>query len=241
MANEIRVATASNFSETLKTIAQRYEKKTAHKVTIISGSSGKLYAQIKHGAPFDAFFSGDVKRAELLDKQSIAVAGSRFTYAIGKLVLWSPKTDYIDQQGNVLKEKQYRYLAIANPKLAPYGKAAQEFLHELELWDSLRDRMVRGENIGQTLQFVKSGNAQLGLIAYSQIKRPDHTIEGSFWKIPETLYTPIKQQAVLLKDNKLTRDFYTFVKSSEARSIIQSFGYSIDPAPAPDSEESHAQ
>ena len=159
MASEIRVATASNFSETLKILAQHYEQKTTHKVTVISGSTGKLYAQIIHGAPFDAFFSGDIKRAELLDKQNIAVADTRFTYAIGKLVLWSPKTDYIDQPKKVLREKQYRYLAIANPKLAPYGKAAQEILQKLGLWDSLHDRMVRGENIGQTLQFVKSGNA----------------------------------------------------------------------------------
>lgn len=247
MASEIRVATASNFSETLKTLAQYFERKTAHKVTVISGSTGKLYAQIKHGAPFDAFFSGDIKRAELLDEQNIAVADSRFTYAVGKLVLWSPATDYIDQQGKVLREKQYHYLAIANPKLAPYGKAAQELLHKLNLWDSLQGRMVRGENIGQTLQFVKSGNAQLGLVAYSQIKRAEHSIEGSFWEVPETFYTPIKQQAVLLKDNEPTREFYTFVKSSEARTIIRSFGYSIgsekspESNPSPDTEEHHAQ
>ena len=235
MANEIRVATASNFTEALKIIAQQFEKQSGQKVTVISGSTGKLYAQIKHGAPFDAFFSGDIKRAELLDKENIAVANSRFTYAIGKLVLWSPETDFVDKEGKVLKEKQYRYLAIANPKLAPYGKAAQELLHKLDLWDDLHGRIVRGENIGQTFQFVKSANARLGLIAYSQIKRPGHTIEGSLWEIPETLYTPIKQQAVLLNDNESSRSFYAFVKSREAQHIIQSFGYSISITPIPDS------
>lgn len=228
MASNIRVATASNFSETLKAIARQFEIKTGHTVIVIPGSTGKLYAQIKHGAPFDIFFSGDIKRAELLDTENIAVASSRFTYAIGKLILWSPQTGYIDKQGNVLKERKYRYLAIANPKLAPYGKAAYELLQKMGIWDNLQGHMVRGENIGQTFQFVKTGNAQLGLVAYSQIKQPGHAITGSFWIIPESYYTAIKQQAVMLKDNDSVQSFYAFVKSSEAQDIIRSFGYGID-------------
>ncbi|MCW8931884.1 MAG: molybdate ABC transporter substrate-binding protein [Gammaproteobacteria bacterium] len=235
IADEIRIATASNFTEPLKIIAQQFEQKTDHKVTIISGSTGKLYAQIKHGAPFDAFFSGDIKRAELLDKENVAIPNSRFTYAIGKLVLWSPIKNYIDQQEQTLQHKQFRYLAIANPKLAPYGKAAQEFLQKQHLWEQLKNRMVRGENISQTFQFVKSGNAELGLVAYSQIKKPNSPIEGSYWKIPKTFYTPVKQQAVLLNDKKPVHDFYDFVKSPESLNIIKSYGYSLD------IKDSHAQ
>lgn len=227
MADEIRVASASNFSEALKIIARHFEKNSKHKVTIISGSTGKLYAQIKHGAPFDAFFSGDKKRAELLDKEKIAQEKSRFTYAIGKLILWSPKSNYIDKKGKVLQDKHYRYLAIANPKLAPYGKAAMEFLQHKNLWTQLQSRMVRGESIGQALQFVKSGNAELGLIAYSQIKRPGHSIEGSYWEIPDTLYTPIEQQAVLLNTKQSSQEFYDFVQTNEVQQIIKSFAYGI--------------
>ncbi len=227
-ANELRVATASNFSEPLKIIALRYEQATGQKVTIISGSTGKLYAQIIHGAPFDLFFSADIKRAELLDKKGLIVANSRFTYAIGKLILWSPKKDYIDSEGKVLKQKKFRYLSIANPKLAPYGRAARESLEHLHLWKSLKGQMVRGENIGQTFQFVISGNAQLGLVAYSQVQRPDQPIEGSYWKVPEKFYSPIKQQAVLLKDSESARDFYAFVNSKVSHAIIQSFGYGLE-------------
>ena len=163
----------------------------------------------------------------MLDKENIAQKNSRFTYAIGKLILWSPKKQFIDQQGKVLHNKQYRYLAIANPKLAPYGKAAFEFLQHQNLWSQLQSRMVRGENIGQTLHFVKSGNAELGLVAYSQIKRPGHVINGSYWKVPETLYTPILQQAVLLSNKQPAIEFYDFVKTSDALQVIKSFGYSL--------------
>ncbi len=229
MANEIQVATASNFYKPLKEIALRYEQVTGRKVTIISGSTGKLYAQIIHGAPFDIFFSADIKRAELLDKEGLAVTNSRFTYAIGQLILWSPEEDYIDPQGNVLQHKDFRYLSIANPKLAPYGRAARESLEKMNLWKKLQGHIVRGENIGQTFQFVKTGNAQLGLVAYSQILHPGQAIEGSYWRIPETYYSPIKQQAVLLKDNESAHHFYAFVNSKESRRIIQSFGYGLAP------------
>lgn len=226
-ADEIRVAVASNFVHTMKSIAERFTDKTGHKVILIFGSTGKHYAQIKNGAPFDAFFAADVQRPELLEEEGVALPGSRFTYAVGKIVLWSPKMGYVDSAGNVLEQGGFRYLAIANPKLAPYGKAAQEVLHARRVWASLQENIVRGENIGQTFQFVKSGNAELGFVAYSQIKRPGHPVEGSFWEIPQSLYTPVEQQAVLLKENNAAQAFLRFVKSETSRNLIRDYGYSV--------------
>ncbi len=225
IAEEIRVAAASNFTDAIRSIAKRFEARTDHNVTLILGSTGKHYAQIKNGAPFDAFFSADVRRPELLEKEGVALPGSRFTYAVGKVVLWSPKVGYVDPNGSVLERGKFRYLAIANPKLAPYGKAAQEILQARGLWDGLPGRIVRGENIGQTFMFVKSGNAELGFVAYSQVKRPNQPIEGSFWEVPQALYTPIEQQAVLLKDSGAARAFLSFVRSDEALKIIHKYGY----------------
>lgn len=225
VADEISVAVASNFADAIKTIAARFEADTPHKVILIFGSTGKHYAQIKNGAPFDAFFAADVKRPKLLEEEGIACPGSRFTYAVGKIVLWSPQEGYVDQEGKVLQQRKFRYLAIANPKLAPYGKAAQEVLQAHGVWDTLQARIVRGENIEQTFQFVESGNAELGFVAYSQIKRPDHPVTGSFWEIPQSFYSPIDQQAVLLKEKHAARAFLSFVKGDEARTIIRAFGY----------------
>ena len=225
MADEILVAVASNFTDAIKSIAGGFEANTDHKVTLIVGSTGKHYAQIKNGAPFDAFFAADSKRPRLLEQEGGALPGSRFTYAIGKVILWSPQAGYVDSDGNVLGKGGFRHLAIANPKLAPYGKAAQEVLQARGVWDALKGSAVRGENIGQTFQFVKSGNAELGFVAHSQAKRPGHSIEGSFWEVPQSLYTPIEQQAVLLKDNDAARAFLSFVKSDESLEIIRGFGY----------------
>ena len=229
-AEEIRVAVASNFAGAIKVIAKHFELKTSHRVTLIFGSTGKHYAQIKHGAPFEVFLSADTKRPELLDKEGVALPGSRFTYAIGKVVLWSPQPDLVDVSGNVLELGTFRYLSLANPKLAPYGKAAQQILEKRGIWNELRGRMVRGENIGQTFQFVKSGNAELGFIAYSQIKILDKPIKGSFWEVPQSFYDPIEQQAVLLKDNDAARAFLDFMKKDEALEIIRGFGYGINNA-----------
>ena len=187
VADELKVAVASNFYPTMKVIAKLYELKTAgssghHKVILIPGSSGKHYAQIMNGAPFDIFFSADIERARLLEQEGIVVAGTRFTYALGKLILWSSIDNYVDSKGEVLNKKDFRYLAIANPKLAPYGKSAEEALRSLKLWTNLKERLVQGENIAQTFQFVSSGNAKLGFVAYSQIMNPDLSINGSFWK-----------------------------------------------------------
>jgi len=225
MAEEIRIAVASNFANVIKILSVRFEAATGHKVALIYGSTGKHYAQISNGAPFDAFFAADIKRPELLEKAGFALPGSRFTYARGKIVLWSPRAGYIDTEGEVLAKGAFDYLAIANPGLAPYGKAAEEVLRARGLWDELKTRVVRGENIGQAFQFVNSGNAELGFVACSQLRWPGHPVEGSWWEVPQALYTPVDQQAVLLKDNAVARAFLSFVKSAESRALVREFGY----------------
>lgn len=225
VAEEIRVAVASNFTNAISAIVRRFEANTDHKVSLSFGSTGKHYAQISNGAPFDAFFAADVRRPQQLEKDGITVPGSRFTYAVGRVVLWSPRQAYVDENGTVLELGTYRHLAIANPKLAPYGRAAMEILQARGLWDRLGSRLVRGENIGQTLQFVKSGNAELGFVADSQVRRPGQAVEGSYWQVPQTLYTPIQQQAVLLKDRIAARAFLSFVRSDEAVNIIHDYHY----------------
>ncbi len=236
-ADEIRVAVASNFAPTLKALALVFEKQSEHRLVLASGSSGKHYAQISHGAPFDLFFAADAKRPQLLERKGLAIVGSRFTYAYGKLVLWQPHThklDYKTTEINTpaenpvlgkLKQAGFRYLAIANPKLAPYGKAAEETLVKLNLWDTYQTRIVRGENIAQAFHFVTTGNAQLGFIAYSQIKNTDTHSTGSYWDIPAAYYQPITQQAVILKHSPAAVAFMTFMRSPVAIGIIHRAGY----------------
>ncbi len=224
-AEQMRVAVASNFADAMAAIARRFEAATQHRVALSTGSTGKLYAQIRNGAPFDAFFGADVRRPQLLEQERVAVPGSRFTYAVGRLVLWSPRPGYVDPEGRVLQRGAFRHLAIANPVLAPYGKAAQEVLQARGLWDALSGRLVRGENIGQTYQFVSTGNAELGFVAWSQLMRPGQTLAGSLWRVPQALYNRIEQQAVLLQDKPAAREFLAFVRSDEALKIIQDYGY----------------
>ncbi len=226
-ATEIRVAVASNFIRAISAAAERFEQDSGHKVILAFGSTGKHYAQIRNGAPFDAFFAADVRRPKLLEKEGLAVPGSRFTYAVGKLVLWSPDTAFVDAQGKVLEQGEFHHLAIANPKLAPYGLAAREVLQARGLWNDMDKRLVRGENIGQTFQFVASGNAELGFVAMSQLMRPGQAVEGSHWDVPPALYGPIEQQAVLLKDKEAARAFMSFVRSAAAIRIIRDHGYEV--------------
>jgi molybdate transport system substrate-binding protein len=226
-ATEIRVAVASNFIRAISAAAERFEQDSGHKVILAFGSTGKHYAQIRNGAPFDAFFAADVRRPKLLEKEGLAVPGSRFTYAVGKLVLWSPDTAFVDAQGKVLEQGEFHHLAIANPKLAPYGLAAREVLQARGLWNDMDKRLVRGENIGQTFQFVASGNAELGFVAMSQLMRPGQAVEGSHWDVPPALYGPIEQQAVLLKDKEAARAFMSFVRSAAAIRIIRDYGYEV--------------
>ncbi|MCW9013310.1 MAG: molybdate ABC transporter substrate-binding protein [Gammaproteobacteria bacterium] len=224
-AAEIRVAVASNFATTMRLLAEQFEASTDHRVTLIYGSTGKHYAQIKNGAPFDIFFAADTRRPELLEIEGNVVIGSRFTYAQGKLVLWSPQADYVDSDAQILASDQFSHLAIANPRLAPYGVAAKQVLESRGLWHKLKSRIVRGENIGQAFQFVKSGNVPLGFVAYSQILQSGVAVQGSIWQVPQELYTPIEQQMVMLQDNDATRAFLAFVRSDRARAIIRSHGY----------------
>lgn len=226
-AERIQVAVASNFSVTLTRVADHFERRSGHRVILVPGSTGKHYAQIRNGAPFDAFFAADIRRPALLEREGAIVPGSRFTYAFGKLVLWSPTPGLVDRRGEVLERGDFRHLAVANPRLAPYGKAAQQALQSLELWSSLENRLVFGENIGHAYQFVKSGNAELGLVAYSQVMRPDDedAVAGSIWELPASLYSPIEQQAVALADTAPTRAFLAYVRGDEAQGIIHSHGY----------------
>jgi molybdate transport system substrate-binding protein len=224
-ADQIRVAVASNFTTTMNRIAEQFEINTEHTVTLISGSTGKHYAQIINGAPYDVFFAADAIRPQLLEQEEKAIANTRFTYALGKIVLWSPQEGFVDANATILGEDNFRFLAIANPKLAPYGKAAQEILEYRGLWDQLQKSMVRGENIAQTFQFIQSGNAQLGFIALSQVSQANQDIKGSFWQVPQRLYTPIQQQAILLKENGAAQSFIDFVQSNEVKALIRRQGY----------------
>jgi molybdate transport system substrate-binding protein len=226
-ADQVRVAAAANFREAMTAIAGQFEEQSEHEVILIFGSTGKHYAQIVNGAPFDVYFAADAKRPLRLEGQGLSVPGSRFTYAIGSLVLWSPKTAYVDTEGEVLKRGDFRHIAIANPELAPYGQAAREVLHALGIWNEIQPRLVKGENISQAFQFVVTGNAELGFIAGSQLKHVENSAPGSYWRISSQLHTPIEQQAVALNDSAGVRDFISFIRSEEAEEIILSHGYGI--------------
>lgn len=225
VAEDVLVAVAANFTGVLQDLARTFEDVSAHQLTIVSGSTGKLYAQIVNGAPFDVFLAADADRPARLESADRMIPGSRFTYALGSLVLWSPQAGYIDTAGSVLVGREFDHLAIANPQLAPYGRAARELLEQLGLWDELQDRIVKGESVAQAMQFVASGNAPLGLLALSQ------TLDagGSAWIVPQEQYTPIRQQAVLLQDSPGAREFLGFLQSDEARSLIASRGYRLPP------------
>ena len=232
IADEIKIAVASNFYPTMKELVTHFESitpnsDTTNNIVLISGSSGKHYAQILNGAPFDLFFSADKLRPNMLEKEEVFNNQSRFTYALGKLALWSPFNEYVDSDGQVLYTDDFRFLAIANPKIAPYGAASKETLTSMNLWQDMEEKLVRGENIAQTFQFAKSGNAKLGFVSYSQILSLNSSSEGSYWLVPQDMYQPIEQQAILLKDSSLGKDFLSFIKSNEALDIIKRNGYDL--------------
>ncbi len=232
IADEIKIAVASNFYPTMKELVTHFESitpnsDTTNNIVLISGSSGKHYAQILNGAPFDLFFSADKLRPNMLEKEEVFNNQSRFTYALGKLALWSPFNEYVDSDGQVLYTDDFRFLAIANPKIAPYGVASKETLTSMNLWQDMEEKLVRGENIAQTFQFAKSGNAKLGFVSYSQILSLNSSSEGSYWLVPQSMYQPIEQQAILLKDSSLGKDFLSFIKSNEALDIIKRNGYDL--------------
>jgi molybdate transport system substrate-binding protein len=226
-ADELRVAVAANFADTLAEIATPFEQSSGHRIVIVRGSTGQLYAQLLNGAPYDIFFAADARRPALLEEQGHAVRNSRFSYAIGRLVLWSPDPLLIDGSAKVLATGEFDFMAIANPKLAPYGEAAQQFLTSSGLWDALQPRLVRGENINQTLQFVASGNAALGLIARSQLAYTRQLPAGSRWQVPVAAHEPIVQQAIIVRDSATAHAFIKFVRSDIAQSIIAAHGYDL--------------
>ena len=232
-ADSIRIAVASNFSAAIKQLVKQYQAKSSHKIELSFSSTGKHYAQIRHGAPFDIFFAADSKRPELLESSGIGIKDSRFTYAYGRLALWSMDKTRVDKNGLILQQANFRHLSIANPKLAPYGAAAMDVLHNLKLTQKLSSKLVYGENISQAYQFIASRNVELGFIAYSQLKqgRTGQTGSGagsgSYWLVPESMHRPIEQQAIQLSDNNVADDFIRFVKSNDGQNIIRTFGYSL--------------
>ncbi|WP_242634414.1 molybdate ABC transporter substrate-binding protein [Marinobacter salicampi] len=226
-AAEALVAVASNFSATAEALAQRFEAQTGHTITFSFGSTGKLYAQIAHGAPFDAFLAADEERPARAEAEGHALPGSRFTYAEGKLVLWSPVAGRFEEGEAWLMQQDFRRLAIANPKTAPYGRAARDLLEQLGIIDQVQKRLVRGESIAQAFQFAATRNTDAGLVALAQLSDED-TQNGSYWPVPEHYYEPIYQQAVLLmrgQDNEAARDWLEFLQQPEALELIEQHGY----------------
>ena len=228
-AADTKVAVAANFTAAAKEIASTFEAETGHTATLSFGSTGKLYTQIANGAPFSVFLAADQARPIKAEEEGLAAPDSRFTYASGKIVLFSMNPDLVDSEGAVLQSPgSFHKLAIANPKTAPYGAAAIETLNTLKVPQEVMDTLVRGDSISQTHQFVASGNAQLGFVALSQVI---NSKEGSQWVVPADLYTPIKQDAVLLKtgaEDEAAKAFLSFLKSEKAKEIILKFGYGVE-------------
>jgi molybdate transport system substrate-binding protein len=229
-AGELSVAVAANFTDATRDIVPLFEKATGHSVKVSFGSTGKLYAQIEHGAPFEVFLAADSKRPKRTESRGLAVPGSRFTYAMGKLALWSPQADAFSDAEAYLKRGSFRRAAIANPKTAPYGLAAKQVMEYLDVWNTLKPKLVRGDSIAQTFQFTATGNAEVGFVALSQVTAWNKS-EGTMWAIPQAYYAPIEQQAVLLKrgsDNPAAKAFLDFLKSDEARAVITGYGYGVE-------------
>jgi len=229
-ADTVSVAVAANFTAPMQKIATAFEADTGHKAELSFGATGKFYAQITNGAPFQILLSADDTTPARLEKEGKAAANSRFTYAIGTLVLWSAQPGYVDAQGAVLKTGDFKHLAIANPKLAPYGLAAMQTMDKLGVTAQLQPRFVQGENIAQTHQFVATGNAQLGFVALSQVMADGKITSGSAWQVPTDLHEPIRQDAALLtpgKDSAAATALLGYLRGDKARAIIKSYGYSF--------------
>lgn len=229
-ADEVQVAVAANFTAPIQAIAKDFEADTGHKLVASFGSTGQFYTQIKNGAPFEVFLSADDSTPARLESEGDIVKGSRFTYAVGTLALWSAKEDYVDAKGDVLKKNQYQHLSIANPKAAPYGLAATQVLAKLGLTDVTKPKIVEGQSITQAYQFVSTGNAELGFVALSQIYKDGKVTGGSAWIVPAELHDPIKQDAVILnkgKDNAAAKALVEYLKGPKAAAVIKSFGYQL--------------
>jgi len=229
-AGEVQVAVAANFTAPMQKIAAAFEQDTGNKAVLAFGATGKFYAQINNGAPFEVLLAADDDTPIRLDKEKQTVAGSRFTYATGRLVLWSARDNYVDSAGKVLQSGTFNHLSIANPKAAPYGAAAVETLTRLNLMAQLQPKIVQGENISQAHQFVSTGNAELGFVALSQVSRDGKFTAGSGWIVPATMHSPIRQDAVILVKgaaNPTAKALMDYLKSDKAKAIIRSFGYEL--------------
>jgi molybdate transport system substrate-binding protein len=223
----VTVAVASNFASTANDIAEQFSRESGFDVRITTASTGKLYAQVLNGAPFDILLAADAERPRRLETAGAGVPGTRFTYALGALVLWSRRAD--DCRA-VLRSADGGRIAIANPETAPYGAAAMSYLRQSGLWESVIDRLVIGENIAQTLQFAASGNARLGFIARSQLRAPSLPPASCSWPVPETMHAPIEQQAILLRrgaDAAGAKPFLAFLRGDAGRAIILRHGYRL--------------
>jgi len=240
VAAEALVAVAANFAGAMAQLEAAFEAGGQHRIRVSTGATGTLYAQATHGAPYDILMAADRARPERLEAVGIAVPGSRRTYAVGRLVLWSTEPDRVLGEGvDTLRAGDFRRLAIANPELAPYGSAARDVLRGLGLYEALRERIVMGENIGQAHAMVATGSAELGFVALSQLTGPDGERAGSRWPVPETLHAPIRQDLVLLHrgaGNAAARAFLDFLETAAARRILVAAGYRVSPAPPPRGE-----
>jgi molybdate transport system substrate-binding protein len=228
-AGEVTVAVAANFTAPMQKIAAAFKADTGHDAKLAFGATRAFDTQIRNGAPFDVLLAADDETPARLEKEGLAAPGSRFTYAVGRLVLWSARDGYVDAKGEVLAHGDFERIAIANPKLAPYGAAAVETMQHLGLYDQLQPRIVQGENIAQALQFVATGNAQLGFVALSQVTH-GRVAKGSAWLVPQSLHAPIRQDAVLLakgRDNAAAAQLLKFLKGEKARGIIRAYGYEL--------------
>jgi molybdate transport system substrate-binding protein len=229
-AGEVLVAVASNFSAPMQKIAQAFARETGHKALLSIGSTGNLYAQIRNGAPYQVLLAADEETPDKLEAEGLAVAGSRFTYATGTLVLWSKQPGLVEEKGEVLRSGKFERIAMANPKLAPYGAAAVQTLTHLGLLQTLQAKVVQGENISQTYQFVASENAQLGFVALSQIMVESRLAQGSAWVVPAHLHYPIRQDAIVLskgRESDAAAAFMRFLRGEQARAVTRSFGYTF--------------
>ncbi len=227
-AGEVQVAVAANFTAPMEKLAPMFAADTGHKAVLSFGSTGKFYAQIRNGAPFEVLLAADDETPAKLERE--AQGAGRFTYAVGKLALWSRQAGVVDAQGQVLKGGRFDKIAVADPKLAPYGAAAFDTMTKMGLLETLRPKLVQGENIGQTYQFAATGNAQLGFVALSQIWADGKLKEGSAWIVPAAMHAPIRQDAVLLnkgKDSEAAKALMQYLRSDKAKTLIRSFGYEI--------------
>lgn len=230
LAADLHLAVAANFTAPMEQLKPLFEKASGHKLIISYGTVGKFYAQIKQGAPFELLISADDETPIRLEKDGLALPETRFTYAIGKLMLWSAKPGLVDARGEVLKQADFKRLAIASPKLAVYGAAGVEVLKKLGVYEQLQAKFVFGENITQTYQFIATANADLGFVALSQIYKNGSYAAGSHWQVPSNLYPQIRQDAVLLakgRDNPAGKALLAFLKTQETKKIIRSYGYDI--------------